>query len=414
MLSPQHVKPFLMHEDSDVRRAAIMFLREFNDRAIASADDIWPIIDRYGAGEHGSLLNILAAFPQTPASVERALHDREILDGLGSLERLIAHLDLPLLQRFWDQISESDALWPFPKRQAEERLRLSEQPAETVWDGINAAIELARREGWSEELESTQKMLAEAAGRFPLELGERVSSLLQLESEPGETAWEIAAAASGAMKRADAIDSLLDEIISEDDMVRESALDALDAYKNQDLVGAIERSLAGSSAVFRNAASDLLGKIRLVSAEQLLARMFREEPDSETRSFIANALIDQLTDDADMQARLRDLAERRDYDDDWVDFRNALVPFAAITGMDLPQAEQWRREEPQRRAERRARRAQAMNIPAMDNPSMRNWDEPEASASTIIRENPKIGRNDPCPCGSGKKYKKCCLGKDQR
>src|SRR5215216_4229688 len=25
----------------------------------------------------------------------------------------------------------------------------------------------------------------------------------------------------------------------------------------------------------------------------------------------------------------------------------------------------------------------------------------------------KIGRNDPCPCGSGKKYKKCCLAKDE-
>ncbi|MFQ5796612.1 MAG: SEC-C metal-binding domain-containing protein, partial [Candidatus Bipolaricaulia bacterium] len=25
----------------------------------------------------------------------------------------------------------------------------------------------------------------------------------------------------------------------------------------------------------------------------------------------------------------------------------------------------------------------------------------------------EIGRNDPCPCGSGKKYKKCCLPKDQ-
>ncbi len=24
--------------------------------------------------------------------------------------------------------------------------------------------------------------------------------------------------------------------------------------------------------------------------------------------------------------------------------------------------------------------------------------------------NSKIGRNDPCPCGSGKKYKKCCMG----
>ena len=29
----------------------------------------------------------------------------------------------------------------------------------------------------------------------------------------------------------------------------------------------------------------------------------------------------------------------------------------------------------------------------------------------IVREAPKVGRNDPCPCGSGKKYKKCC-GKD--
>jgi|GEM_PF-6802039 hypothetical protein len=25
----------------------------------------------------------------------------------------------------------------------------------------------------------------------------------------------------------------------------------------------------------------------------------------------------------------------------------------------------------------------------------------------------KIGRNDPCPCASGKKYKKCCLAKDE-
>tara|TARA_B100000745_G_scaffold296058_1_gene240925 strand:+ start:2520 stop:3956 length:1437 start_codon:yes stop_codon:yes gene_type:complete len=29
--------------------------------------------------------------------------------------------------------------------------------------------------------------------------------------------------------------------------------------------------------------------------------------------------------------------------------------------------------------------------------------------TTYVREQPKVGRNDPCPCGSGKKYKKCCL-----
>ena len=29
--------------------------------------------------------------------------------------------------------------------------------------------------------------------------------------------------------------------------------------------------------------------------------------------------------------------------------------------------------------------------------------------SNVISFPPKIGRNLPCPCGSGKKYKKCCL-----
>jgi HEAT repeat protein len=29
------------------------------------------------------------------------------------------------------------------------------------------------------------------------------------------------------------------------------------------------------------------------------------------------------------------------------------------------------------------------------------------------RAAPKVGRNDPCPCGSGKKYKKCCLEKER-
>lgn len=32
----------------------------------------------------------------------------------------------------------------------------------------------------------------------------------------------------------------------------------------------------------------------------------------------------------------------------------------------------------------------------------------EQKKSGTIRKEKKIGRNDPCPCGSGKKYKKCC------
>ena len=34
----------------------------------------------------------------------------------------------------------------------------------------------------------------------------------------------------------------------------------------------------------------------------------------------------------------------------------------------------------------------------------------DALVETVKRQSPKVGRNDPCPCGSGKKYKKCCGG----
>jgi hypothetical protein len=37
----------------------------------------------------------------------------------------------------------------------------------------------------------------------------------------------------------------------------------------------------------------------------------------------------------------------------------------------------------------------------------------QTNALTIRHNAPKIGRNAPCPCGSGKKYKKCCMGKDR-
>ena len=32
----------------------------------------------------------------------------------------------------------------------------------------------------------------------------------------------------------------------------------------------------------------------------------------------------------------------------------------------------------------------------------------QKKSTTVVYDSPKIGRNDPCPCGSGKKYKKCC------
>ncbi len=47
--------------------------------------------------------------------------------------------------------------------------------------------------------------------------------------------------------------------------------------------------------------------------------------------------------------------------------------------------------------------------PPAPKPVRREFREPEFFTPQPLTSTPKIGRNDPCPCGSGKKYKKCCL-----
>jgi SEC-C motif-containing protein len=36
------------------------------------------------------------------------------------------------------------------------------------------------------------------------------------------------------------------------------------------------------------------------------------------------------------------------------------------------------------------------------------YDSGEVKTETVVRASPKVGRNESCPCGSGKKYKQCC------
>ncbi len=48
----------------------------------------------------------------------------------------------------------------------------------------------------------------------------------------------------------------------------------------------------------------------------------------------------------------------------------------------------------------------------MANPTSTSGGSSDTGKGTTIRKKDKVGRNDPCPCGSGKKYKKCC-GKDE-
>ena len=84
---------------------------------------------------------------------------------------------------------------------------------------------------------------------------------------------------------------------------------------------------------------------------------------------------------------MQDKADRERFSDPWVFY--SLVQITART-------ERWVEED--------ARKNETALDDDYDNLYL---DQP------YVREEAKVGRNDPCPCGSGKKYKKCCLNVDE-
>ena len=94
--------------------------------------------------------------------------------------------------------------------------------------------------------------------------------------------------------------------------------------------------------------------------------------------------------------------ERADPDD--VD--NMLFPFLALTGeakeMAQEAGEDWMDEAEEAKMLAEIREGLANHL--MD---VRQFWFDKSIPPTVKREGPKVGRNDPCPCGSGKKYKNC-------
>ena len=97
--------------------------------------------------------------------------------------------------------------------------------------------------------------------------------------------------------------------------------------------------------------------------------------------------------------RWDELADEEDYD-------NILFPFLALTGdakqMALEASEEWMDEAEEAKMLDEIRTNIASHL--LD---VRQFWFDKSVPPTVRREGPKIGRNDPCPCGSGKKYKNC-------
>jgi hypothetical protein len=145
----------------------------------------------------------------------------------------------------------------------------------------------------------------------------------------------------------------------------------------------------------------------------LAAQVADESDDADFRRLTANILLDFPR--ARHRAFLEDLAAEQEAGPRLnVVFDSGDVARHFALGKDTPD---WvRRGEPWKfydDAEIQARQERWREEDARALARQAHRDEPfEHIHEPYVRDLPKPGRNDPCPCGSGKKYKKCCLPAD--
>jgi hypothetical protein len=87
-----------------------------------------------------------------------------------------------------------------------------------------------------------------------------------------------------------------------------------------------------------------------------------------------------------------------------------LECLSIIHNVDIPEMSDILRKRKEQDERQKARKKELNELAA--NYKKNTEQRPYKNGRRVVppkRNSPKVGRNEPCPCGSGKKYKKCCL-----
>lgn len=151
-------------------------------------------------------------------------------------------------------------------------------------------------------------------------------------------------------------------------------------------------------------------KLRFPEHEAALIQALGGEEDEDLRADIARTLT--LYDTESSLARAWKAADELYPGGEWDALMDALFLKEILSGSPTKKA--LRHFEGLNRRMKRSRERFSMlehgllpNI-YTDNGNPQLLHTPHASVIPFRREEPRVGRNEPCPCGSGKKFKKCC------
>jgi hypothetical protein len=425
-LSEAKIKEALAHPDKLVRQEALLYFSECHSRDAEVMPLAIKAVETYGRSQVFLYPQMLPNLAQTEATVEWAVrelcreenkaHDHD--SYFPTLSRLLCGADPQLLAPRADEILRAPGFLKALRHDFEERLRLAAWDADQCWKELERiSAEAVGRQDSSDVDFGHASRVVEALARQGEGYVGRILDLLGQKAEDFETdpmSWlEIfLVELAGEMRLGQAVPLVVKKLHECGEILSEECVEALGKIGTDTAAEAVAECWLGSGWDYRVYAAGALEAIHSDTTVRKCLELLPHDKDLDIRTKLADALLGQFADEA--VEPVREMVLRRAYDETMSDLMGRLVAVSTALGVTFPEYPIWRRDAEDKLA-KQERRMRAMRgsfqTPAAAEPAPARHDYLERKPAPFLRTEKPVGRNDPCPCGSGKKYKKCCMSR---
>ena len=424
-LTTDEVKRAILHNDRDVREAAVYyFARSFSEDA-----SIMPLaikaIEQHGWANAFQQYPFIQNLVQTDDTVVwlidqikkfgRLEENNDEGSYIHSITKGLSHAGTAILERHQSIIHDLKELDDEAQFAIGQRIRFSSQPSEELWDHLDFFCTRSDKLETVPDDLAAAYYLAEALGRHPEFTVHKILPILAGETgDEGKWIGLFAVRIAGELKLHKAIAHIVRLLETDDNWIPEEGHWALAKIGGNQVVEELARGYPSGGFDQRLSAASILENIHTDLSVQTCLRLFEnEKDDSELRGSLLQSALMNFSTDAIEPARQHILATS--LDPDVLDVRRALLAACKVIEETFPEFDAWTEDSKNDMEFRRNwyRTKNSFESQLLDYEEELDEEEevePLPPPDTIVRQ-VRVGRNDACPCGSGRKFKKCCLGK---
>jgi len=423
-LQANRVKQLILHDDQDVREAAVYYF----SRSYSNDPSIMPlaiqVIEQHGWDEAFEFYSFMEDLVQTDETVLWLIAQiKKYVQTTDEDERRYAHLaskglvqaETTILERHYAEIISLEELEDEAQFAICQRLRFATQPPDELWDHLVFFCDRSDKLNDVPDDLNAAYFLAEALGQHPEFTIQRIIPILAGETgHEGKWLELFAVRLAGELRLQEVIPSIVALFGEPDDWICDDGHRTLVKIGGDRVVEELARAYPAGSTDLRSVAASIFEHIHSDLSVETCLKFFENEQDHHVRCSLLQSVLMSFATEGIEPARQFIL--KTPLDPDVIEVRNDLLTACKVLGETFPEFDEWTEDAKHDVEFRKDWYRTNSFVPNDDgfelNDEFEIDDEEldEPPPDTIVRSG-HVGRNDPCPCGSGKKFKKCCLAK---